>query len=560
MTQPKDLPSSTFADGNYGAGANPWNSQAKRVAPVNYYFTPNTKPPAEEMNHLVGALWDATKGLLAAHAVAGSADFVSHYDLRARPFVSTVAGGATARGASASWSDANYASGYIDETTTSSTSILVPIDVEPGSIIHSVSLAVQGAATGSLPGTMPAIQLVRQNLTTGVVAGVGSAVNDPSGSVGAYTTLHTLSTGVLDATVDAGYAYFIALSTGSGGGKTTGFRLYVHSVVVSDTRETRAGIVGGSVVLDLKHLNVQDYSDANVSGTWFALLSTSNGSIASLIKSRDGGHSWDFLYNGSSVIVNNLGSTVINLVDGWGDDQVWLFPTAGNDFRKHVISTGTWSNVTTPVASATWYDSAQFAVGSLLIILGKNGTTPKLATYNGTTWTDRSASIGGTWSTPGAVCCSPTTALVWYDTNLYTSTNGTTWTSRTAPDTLHCVCWSDSLGLFVANADADIYTSADGITWASQGTAPANFSSIAARGYLLVAISARADSDDYQHWYSTDSGATWTQAPNSRHPRGDYYSSMARRNGAHVGKLAVSAGGDQLASYCSQRMSFTVRT
>lgn len=40
--------------GNFPGGANPWNSQPLAVLPAGTWFTPNTKPPAEEFNWLFG--------------------------------------------------------------------------------------------------------------------------------------------------------------------------------------------------------------------------------------------------------------------------------------------------------------------------------------------------------------------------------------------------------------------------------------------------------------------------------------------------------------------------
>jgi hypothetical protein len=42
--------------GNYPAGANPWNGQPLAVAPIQTYFMPGTKQPAENMNYLFGQI------------------------------------------------------------------------------------------------------------------------------------------------------------------------------------------------------------------------------------------------------------------------------------------------------------------------------------------------------------------------------------------------------------------------------------------------------------------------------------------------------------------------
>jgi hypothetical protein len=42
--------------GNFPAGANPWNSQPLALSPVTFYYTPNQKPPAEEINYIYGQI------------------------------------------------------------------------------------------------------------------------------------------------------------------------------------------------------------------------------------------------------------------------------------------------------------------------------------------------------------------------------------------------------------------------------------------------------------------------------------------------------------------------
>lgn len=562
MSRPKELPSSTFASGNYGAGANPWNGAAKRVAPTNYYFTPNTKIPAEEMNSVIGVLWDAVKGMLTMQAIQAATNFPHHFDMRDRAILTTLPTLMPPKGFGGSWDDAQYGSGgYIEESVTSATQVRIPLDLKPGSIIHQASVYLTGSSSGVISGiTMPTIQIKKQSLSSGSFTALGSPVSDGSANEAAFETRHILTSTLINEVVDPAYAYCIIFDSGSGGNKAAGLRLYTGLMKVSDAREgARSSAMNTSVItssiVDVRHT----ISDPDgVAGTWW-LLATSETSTEYLLKSRDGGATWDFVFDGSSLAVD--GSSLCNLIEGWGTDELWLTATAGGSFRKYVPSTNTWSNVSAPVASTTWYDSAYFSGGNVLIVLGKNGTTPKLATYNGTSWTDRSASIGGTWAAPGAVCCSPTVALVWYDTNLYTSSNGTAWTSRTAPDSLRCICYSSTMGKFVALADTDIYTSSDGINWTSMSAAPTTFSSIAASGAVLLAVAAQTDANDYQHWYSVDEGVTWARATDFRQPNGDYWTTpgVSQRNGAYFGKLAASVAGDQIASFSSVRASFGLK-
>lgn len=43
-------------NGNFPAGSNPWNAQPLALPPAGTWFTPNTKPAAEEFNYLFGSL------------------------------------------------------------------------------------------------------------------------------------------------------------------------------------------------------------------------------------------------------------------------------------------------------------------------------------------------------------------------------------------------------------------------------------------------------------------------------------------------------------------------
>jgi hypothetical protein len=61
--------------GNFPAGANPWNGQPLALAPAQTYFTPNTKPSAEEFNYIlgqIGANLAALEGGAAAFAASGT--------------------------------------------------------------------------------------------------------------------------------------------------------------------------------------------------------------------------------------------------------------------------------------------------------------------------------------------------------------------------------------------------------------------------------------------------------------------------------------------------------
>lgn len=53
MSRPAIPSTTSWANGNYPAGGNPWNGQPKRAAPGTDGFTPNAVVPAEEMNYVV---------------------------------------------------------------------------------------------------------------------------------------------------------------------------------------------------------------------------------------------------------------------------------------------------------------------------------------------------------------------------------------------------------------------------------------------------------------------------------------------------------------------------
>lgn len=54
----------TFAvETDYPAGSNPWNGQPLKVAPVNDYFTPDTKPPAETFNYTLNGICNSLASL-----------------------------------------------------------------------------------------------------------------------------------------------------------------------------------------------------------------------------------------------------------------------------------------------------------------------------------------------------------------------------------------------------------------------------------------------------------------------------------------------------------------
>lgn len=561
MSTPKSLPSSTFATGNYGAGANPWNSQPKRVAPANYYFTPNTTVPAEEVNSIIGVMWDAIKGLIDSSAIRTATNFPHHFDLRSRavrtlisvPLIPVSNFGTAA----AEW-DGIFSPTYLLENDANNHGLAITLNVRPGSILHGADVYIKGYMSGAtMPTTRAKVSLAKINLSTGVATTIVGPTDDATASRAAYEATHAVSVSGANEIVSSEYRYIISFSSGSGGNKLGGTEVYGADILVSDPNEGSwtAGYQY-SAVLDARHST----SDPDgVGGTWWVLV-TSLGTTEFLLKSRDSGATWDFVWDSTTLAVD--GASAVNLIEGWSTDEIWLFGTGGGSFRKYVPSTNTWSNVAGPVASTTWYDSEYFAGGNVIIGLGANGTTPKLVTYNGTSWTDRSASISGTWSAPCAVACSSTVALVWYGTTLYTSSNGTTWTSRTAPATLKCVCWSETHSKFIAAAGSNIYTSPDGITWTSAGAAPANLSGLAASGAVTLAIAAQADSDDYQHWYSLDAGTTWSRASDFRHPAGDLYTTLSlanRRSGAYAGRLAVSKTGDQLCSFSSVRASFGLK-
>lgn len=61
---------------NYPAGGNPWNSQPLKVAPAQFYFTPNIPLPAENMNYELNAI----TALLAAAAQGPSLAAAANWD------------------------------------------------------------------------------------------------------------------------------------------------------------------------------------------------------------------------------------------------------------------------------------------------------------------------------------------------------------------------------------------------------------------------------------------------------------------------------------------------
>jgi hypothetical protein len=144
-----------------------------------------------------------------------------------------------------------------------------------------------------------------------------------------------------------------------------------------------------------------------------------------------------------------------------------------------------WTPQTPAGTSGGWADVCYSPVLDLFCAVsnGNNSGYPIMTSQDGKTWTGQAASIGNILN---GVCWSPTAqggcfCAVGGVTNfqrnvIYTSTDGINWTSQAVPaprDPLMNyldVCWSPSLGLFVAVGMGaylinQITTSPDGITW-----------------------------------------------------------------------------------------------
>lgn len=73
MGQPTVTRWATLA--NYPAGANPWNSQPLKVAPAQFYFTPDIPLPAENMNYELNALGGIQQSAVQAVSAAAVANW-----------------------------------------------------------------------------------------------------------------------------------------------------------------------------------------------------------------------------------------------------------------------------------------------------------------------------------------------------------------------------------------------------------------------------------------------------------------------------------------------------
>lgn len=193
-----------------------------------------------------------------------------------------------------------------------------------------------------------------------------------------------------------------------------------------------------------------------------------------------------------------------------------------------VASTGTNRVITSPdgitwtarahAVSSTSIYRAQAYSPSLgrLVAVGDAGSV--MYSDNATAWT-----AGTTISAENylSVAWSPTLSLFAAPAStgsgsMMTSPDGITWTSRTLPTLINpqfrCICWSDTLGIFLAltYTDGQGVTSSDGITWTAVTlSSAAGWTSVvwAEDLGLFVAV---ADSGATARCVTSPDGTTWT--------------------------------------------------
>lgn len=106
------------------------------------------------------------------------------------------------------------------QTTTGSSEIRFMIPHTVTGKINSISVRCAGgtgAQHAALPATMPLLRLLSIDLTTaGGTQTVVSSVTDPSASVGAYETVHTLTLAAIAQTISANQEYVISLAGETG--------------------------------------------------------------------------------------------------------------------------------------------------------------------------------------------------------------------------------------------------------------------------------------------------------------------------------------------------------
>lgn len=100
----------------------------------------------------------------------------------------------------------------------------VPLSLPQGAVIKGATVRFTGAGGhAGLPANKPQMILYKVSLTSGSGTAIGSLTSDPSASVGAYETGHSITMPAMSETVDnSQYAYFLRLYCESGTNYVTG--------------------------------------------------------------------------------------------------------------------------------------------------------------------------------------------------------------------------------------------------------------------------------------------------------------------------------------------------
>jgi len=156
---------------------------------------------------------------------------------------------------------------------------------------------------------------------------------------------------------------------------------------------------------------------------------------------------------------------------GSGTNRAIVQTTAYNIYTLGAVSFTGSIGMTQNCANVEWSDSLGLAVATKTTAAATTSgaifTSP-----NGTTWTERTASVAGTWK---GIAWSPTLGkfiILGSTATSMTSTNGTTWSSITLPGGGQNIIWSSTTLRFIVTAnDAEtIYSSTDGVNWSTSYT------------------------------------------------------------------------------------------
>lgn len=108
---------------------------------------------------------------------------------------------------------------YRQADTASPFSIFLPIRLQSGDTLNSVTVRVDGAGGGAthvgLPATLPAVEVFRVNSSTGAATSIAGPTTDASASLGAYESDHDITLSSIAETA-AGARYFVEIQGESG--------------------------------------------------------------------------------------------------------------------------------------------------------------------------------------------------------------------------------------------------------------------------------------------------------------------------------------------------------